>query len=583
MTLGSASADRNAIPARLRPLRALLGHAAYFFWRVVLFSFFINLLLLISPIYMLQVFDRVLTSRSGETLLMLTLGALLGLLVMAALEIVRSRLFIQASRGLEALLSRTVFNRVVALAPRSGAESGSHLRDVGVLRQFLTGPAMIGLFDLPWMPFFLCVIYFMHPWLAAVALVGVAALVALAVWDEQSTRDRLRVTGLKQAEAARYLDQILRNGEIVNALGMQEAAARRWRERGDAAIDLQSEASARAGQISALTKFLRVLLQVSMLGTGAYLVLQQHMSSGIMMAATILLGKVTSPAEVLIANWRQFIEARAAYGRLDALLAAREGEQDRVSLPAPQGSLSVEKVSFALAPNRPPILKDISFALGQGEALGIIGPSAAGKSSLARVLLGVWPYQSGAVRLDGSEIRHWKKEELGASLGYLPQDVELFSGSVGQNIARLDDAERNSDAVIRAAQLAGAHDMIQRLPDGYDTELGAGGVALSGGQRQRIGLARALYGAPTFVILDEPNANLDIEGERALVAALTTLRAAAVTVVLITHKLSLLTNTDKTLVLNAGQVAAFGPSEEVLRKLTRGIGAGAGVATESVA
>lgn len=559
-------------PPKTGRLRELLRPARYFFRPAWLFSLGINALLLVSPLYMLQVFDRVLTSRSSETLLVLTLGAILALMVMAALETIRSRLFVNASAGVDALLSRTVFDQVVLRSASAGAEPAGHLRDVQQLRQFLTGNAMIGFFDLPWLPLFLLVIWFMHPLLAAVACVGVLALVGLAIWDERATRDRLLAANRKHGEAVRYADQVLRNGEIVNALGMHHAAARRWRLRGDEALELQGEASERAGTVSALTKFLRVLLQVIMLGTGAYLVLEQHLSSGLMMAATILLSKVTAPAELVIANWRQFIEARAAWGRLDQLLSASGQEKDQVSLPEPTGALLVEKVTLVLAPDQPPILKDVSFSLSAGESLGVIGPSAAGKSSLARVLLGVWPLASGVVRLDGADMAQWPKADLGPHLGYLPQDIELFSGTVGQNIARLGEAEADSEAIIAAAQMAGAHEMILKLPKGYDTEIGVGGAVLSGGQRQRIGLARALFGSPKLVVLDEPNAHLDRDGEQALVDAINKLKANRVTTIVITHKPALLAGADKLLFLRSGEVAAFGPRQEVLARLMQAAG-----------
>lgn len=549
-------------------MRDILGHTAFLFRHAWLFSFCINLLLLISPLYMMQVFDRVISSQSSATLLMLTIGAGIGLVVMAALDALRSRLFVQASFAIDALLSRVVFSRLIELSAHpAGSPGAGPLRDALTLRQFLTGNAMIGLFDVPWAPLFLIMIFAVHWAMGVVALVGMLLMAALAYWDERVTRQRILGSGQKNQDAGRFAEQAFRNGEVVNAMGMQGAVVARWKSRSDEAIIMQGDASRHAGLIVALTKTLRTALQIAMLCAGAYLVIRQNLSSGVMMAATILLGKATAPMESLITHWRQLVEARGAYGRLKKLLGDARSAGQSVTLPPPRGALEAAKVVYSTQPTSAPILKGISFAIDAGQSLGIVGPSGSGKSTLARVLLGLWVPQQGSVRVDGADITQWPKDEIGPYIGYLPQDIELFAGTVGENLARLGDPNVNSEAVVDAARAAGAHEMILGFPQGYETEIGPGGIALSGGQRQRIALARALYGWPKVVVLDEPNAHLDQEGEEALVGAMGRLKERGATVIVITHKPSLLKDVDKMLVLHAGMVALFGPRQEVLGKL----------------
>lgn len=554
-------------------MRDLLGQTAFLFRHAWLFSFGINLLLLISPIYMMQVFDRVISSQSSSTLLMLTIGAAIGLAVMAALETLRARLFVQASFAIDALLTKVVFSRLIELSANpGGSPGGGPLRDAQTLRQFLTGNAMIGLFDVPWAPLFLIMIFAVHWVMGAVALAGMLLMALLAYWDERATRQRILGSGQSNQDAGRFAEQALRNGEVVNAMGMNDEVVAHWRARADDAVIMQGDASRHAGLIVALTKGLRTALQIAMLCAGAYLVIRQNLSSGVMMAATIILGKATSPMESLISHWRQLVEARGAYNRLNKLIGDIGSRGQIVTLPAPTGIVEVAKVNYATQATSPGILKGISFALDAGESLGIVGPSGSGKSTLARVLLGLWVPQQGTVRIDGADVSQWPKTAIGRYIGYLPQDIELFAGTVGENIARLGDPTVNSDAVIEAAQAAGAHDMILKFPDGYETEVGPGGSALSGGQRQRIALARALYRWPRIVVLDEPNAHLDQEGEEALLGALSRLKERGATVMIITHKASLLKDVDKVLVLHAGQVAVFGPRQDVLNKLNQVVG-----------
>jgi len=533
-----------------------------------LFSLAINLLLLVPPLYMLQVFDRVLTSRSGETLAMLSVAAIGALLVMALLEVVRARLLAAASVALDRNLGPRVLDGLLAQTARlSGAAHLNGLRDVAALRSFLAGPGLRTLLDAPWLPFFLLVIFLFHPLLGALALAGALAMVMLAWLNERLSRGPLERAQAEARRAGRFIDASVRNAEVVNALGMLPAVTRRWQTLNDAALVEQLRAVGVGGTFAGWTKFTRQFIQIAMLAAGAYLVVTQEVTAGVMMASTILLGRALAPVETLVAGWRGMVEARSAWARLDQLLKATPVAEPGTQLPAPAGKVQVEQLVFGFRPGVRPVLRGVSFALEPGEALGLIGPSASGKSTLARLIVGVWRPVSGAVRLDGADVSAWPREQLGPHIGYLPQDVELFGGTVAENIARLaapDDAE-----VVRAAQRAHAHEFILRLPKGYDTDIGEGGQALSPGQRQRVGLARALYGSPRLVVLDEPNADLDHDGEEALLRTLQSLKEAGVTLIVIAHRPSLLRGVDKMLVLRDGAVERFGPRAEVMERVTR--------------
>jgi PrtD family type I secretion system ABC transporter len=533
-----------------------------------LFSLAINLLLLVPPLYMLQVFDRVLTSRSGETLAMLSVAAIGALLVMALLEVVRARLLAAASVALDRNLGPRVLDGLLAQTARlSGAAHLNGLRDVAALRSFLAGPGLMTLLDAPWLPFFLLVIFLFHPLLGALALAGALAMVTLAWLNERLSRGPLERAQAEARRAGRFIDASVRNAEVVNALGMLPAVTRRWQTLNDAALVEQLRAVGVGGTFAGWTKFTRQFIQIAMLAAGAYLVVTQEVTAGVMMASTILLGRALAPVETLVAGWRGMVEARSAWARLDQLLKATPVADPGTKLPAPAGKVQVEQLVFGFRAGARPVLRGISFALEPGEALGLIGPSASGKSTLARLIVGVWRPVSGAVRLDGADVSAWPREQLGPHIGYLPQDVELFGGTVAENIARL--AEPDDAEVVRAAQRAHAHEFILRLPKGYDTDIGEGGQALSPGQRQRIGLARALYGSPRLVVLDEPNADLDHDGEEALLRTLQSLKEAGVTLIVIAHRPSLLRGVDKMLVLRDGAVERFGPRAEVMERVTR--------------
>jgi len=416
---------------------------------------------------------------------------------------------------------------------------------------------------------FASVIFLFHPLLGVIAVVGALALLGVTVANERIMRKPLGDLQQQGRVSGHFIDLGIRNAEVVTAMGMTGKLTRRWELHNDRVLELQREASYRSSFMTSLTKFLRQLLQVGMLGAGAYLVIEQHVSGGVMIAATILLGRALAPVELLIAGWKNMIDARAALQRLDKLLVGRDKEAEQTELPVPAGRLSLERVVFAVRGRDKPVLKGISFELAAGETLGIIGPTASGKSTIARLIVGVWSPSSGRLRLDGADIANWPRERIGPHMGYVPQDVELFAGTIADNISRLGEVD--SAAVVAAAQRAHAHDMILHLPQGYDTPVGEGGAALAGGQRQRIALARALYGNPRLIVLDEPNANLDSDGEEALSKTLYEVRQSGITMVVITHRPSLLINceADKLLVLNDGAVEMLGPLKEIMARVTR--------------
>jgi len=547
-------------------VRDLISRFRIYFVFAAFFSLVINALLLVPPIYMLQVFDRVLTSRSEETLVYLTVGGLSALVVMALLDMVRARLLGVVGAALDRRLGPRVLDGLIAQTARLGGSAYVNgLRDVNTLRTFLGGPGLLALFDAPWLPFFLLIIFLFHPLLGAVALTGALAMVATAALNERLTRKPAEEAQMQARRAGRYIDGAVRNADVVAALGMLPAVAKRWAEVNDTALRQQIRASRIGGVFSGLTKFARQFIQLAMLGVGAWLVVDQHVTAGIMIAATILLSRALAPVETLVAGWRTLIEARLAWRRLDELLSANPPMASQIDLPAPSGRLEVDRVLFGMKGAERPILRGVSFALAPGEALGVVGPSAAGKSTLARLVVGVWKPMGGVVRLDGADVAAWPREHLGPHIGYLPQDVELFAGTVAANIARLGAPD--SAEVVRAAQRAHVHDLILRLPKGYDTEVGEGGQLLSPGQRQRIGLARALYGNPRLIVLDEPNANLDIEGERALQAALRGMKEAGITALIIAHRAAILGGVDKLLVLREGTVEKFGPARELMQPM----------------
>lgn len=535
-----------------------------------IFSFFDNMLLLALPLYMMQLFDRVMTSRSNETLIMLSIAAVGALLVMWMLETLRTRLLGAVSLLMDEALGGKVVSGLIKSAARLGSRDYAQgLRDVAILRGFLTGNSIFSLFDAPWAIFFIIIIFMFHPLMGAVALVGAISLFLVAVANEKITHGLLHDASIASRKSSRFIDISVRNAEVVSAMGMVNGVRGHWQRLNDAVLTHQQALNQRTSLIVSFTKFLRQFIQIAMLATGAYLVIDQHVTPGIMMAATLILGRALSPVEQAITTWKGFVDAREAYQNLDQLLSDYKEDSGAVSLPEPTGKLSVERIAFITPTTKFPVIKGISFELDAGEVLGVIGPSAAGKSSLVRLIAGVWKPTSGAVRLDGADVSDWTREQIGEHIGYLPHDVELFAGTVGNNIARLLPAKDFSEEVIEAAKMAGVHDLILRLPNGYETEIGESGYVLSGGQRQRIALARALFNKPRLILLDEPNANLDGEGEVAFLNAVRAMKQAGMTVIIVTHKPAMLAHADKVLVLREGLVEAFGPRNEIIGKTVR--------------
>ncbi|KKZ19483.1 peptidase [Serratia marcescens] len=538
------------------------------FWTVGIFTAFINLLMLVPSVYMLQVYDRVLPSRNEITLLMLTL-IMLGLFgVMALLEYVRSMVVIRIGSQLDMRLNTRVYTAAYEANLQNGSsDAGQMLGDLTTVRQFLTGSALFAFFDAPWFPIYLLVIFLFNPWLGLFALIGSLLLIALAVINEIVSKKPLSEASKLSIMSGNLASTNLRNAEVIEALGMLPNLKRRWFGLHQRFLNSQRVASERATTVTSITKFVRLSLQSLVLGLGGWLAIDGHITPGMMIAGSILMGRTLAPIEQVINIWKSWSSAKLSYQRLVKLLEMHPQRGTGMSLPRPEGIVSVEGVTATPPGSKgDAVLHNVSFAIQPGDVLGIIGPSASGKSTLARLLVGIWPVSEGIVRLDNADIYQWNKDELGPYIGYLPQDIELFAGTIAENISRFNDVD--SEKVIEAAKLAGVHELILRFPNGYDSLIGNGGAGLSGGQKQRIGLARALYGDPSLIVLDEPNSNLDDAGERALNQAILFLKQRNKTVILITHRTNLLSMTSKLLLLTNGVVNAFGPTQQVLQALT---------------
>ncbi|NNG61631.1 type I secretion system permease/ATPase [Pseudomonas fragi] len=530
------------------------------------FTALINILMLVPSIYMLQVYDRVLSSQNTTTLAMLSLMVVGFFIFIGMLETVRSFIVIRIGSQLERRFNQQVYRAAFERNLLNGqAQAGQALGDLTLIRQFVTGPALFAFFDAPWFPIYLFVIYGFNLWLGVLATAGAVLLIGLACINELMTRQSLARASVYSQQSSQLASSHLHNAETIQAMGMLSVLRKRWFNLHSRFLAEQNKASDTGAVIGSISKTLRLCLQSLVLGLGAWLVIEGQMSAGMMIAGSILMGRVLSPIDQLIGVWKQWSSARLAYQRLDCLLGQHPVTQDNMTLPVPKGQVSFEQVSAAPPGKRLATLQQVSFSLNPGEVLGVLGASGSGKSTLARVLVGVWPTLAGTVRLDAADIHQWNRDQLGPHLGYLPQDIELFSGSIAENIARFREAD--AQLVVEAARQAGVHEMILRLPQGYDTLLGDAGSGLSGGQKQRVALARALYGSPCLVVLDEPNSNLDTVGDAALSRAIAQLKADGRTVVLVTHRSSSLAQTDKLLVLNEGRTQAFGPTAEVLKAL----------------
>ena len=550
-------------------LRVSLEACRTYFLYAALFSAAVNILLLTPVIYMLTVYDRVVASGSMSTLLMLTLLMIALLLSVGGFEWVRSSILIAASNRLEQTLRKRVSDATFKRALLTGGlvSDAQPLADLTSLRQFLTGNGLFAVFDAPWFPIYIFVMFSFHPWFGIAGILCGAVMVVLAFANNSATDSLLQAANEKSNQANSKFQRSLRNSEVVAALGMSEDVAKSQNKLNDEVLEKQTEASRKAAALNGLSKSFRLISQSSLLGLGAYLALNQEISPGMMIAGSLLLGRALAPIDMLVGSWKGFSLATAQYNRLKELLERIPSEREKMNLPAPSGSLTVEQVTVIPPGSRNPVVRGVSFELQAGEMLGIVGPSASGKSTLARALLGIWPAYAGKVRLDGADIQSWDRIELGPHIGYLPQDIELFDGTIAENIARFREIQ--SDEVIAAAQLAGVHELILKFPQGYDTHIGSSGGALSGGQRQRIALARAVFGSPKLLILDEPNSNLDDQGEKELVQALNRIKLNGCTTLVITHRTMILQCVDKMLMLKDGQLAAFGPRNDVLAALQK--------------
>lgn len=512
---------------------------------------------------MLQVYDKVLTSYNISTLVVITLAAIIALTVLACLEWLRSRLLVRAGIEFDRVLSLPVLHENLKKASKpEGDQRQGIVRDVQLLRNFLGGNSVFAFFDVPWMPIYFILIFILHPALGMVALSGAIVVLLLGYLTERLTRKNLEAANSLNNNANNFLGTIINNSSMIRSMGMITAVSTRWENMNKVVIELQTRASKHAGMLHSISKSTRLGLQVLIYAVGAYLTIMQQSTAGIMIAASIIMGRALAPIDLAMATYKQSLEAHGAYKRLKILLDVPASTLP-MDLPPPTGEISTEGLFFAIQGR--PLVKGVTFRLPAGQSMALIGPSAAGKSTLCKLLLGIWLPNAGKVRVDGADLATWDMEKLGQYIGYLPQDVELFTGTIAENIARMGDVI--SENVIQAAKLAGVHELVLKLPKGYDTHIGQHGGGLSGGQRQRIGLARAVYGNPRIIVLDEPNSNLDEEGELSLLQVIGRLKQINCTVILVTHKPNILSIIDNILLMREGQIALCGSRSEVMAKL----------------
>ena len=555
-------------------LQAALKACKSSFISVGVFSFFVNALMLVPTFYMIQISGRVVPSSSSSTLIMLTLILTVLMITLGALEWVRSRMMVRISNRLDVLLSRDVYRASFKRALTSGGmdATAQSLNDLTSLRQFMTGPGLFAFFDAPWFPIYTAVMFLFHPWFGWMTVASGVVLVVLAFFNHRFTTQALADANQQSVKSNVATTKNLRNAEVIESMGMLETLMNRWAVRQRRILLLQSNASDKGGAVTSISKTFRMWSQSIMLALGAYLVIIHEINPGLLMAGSILLGRALAPIDQMIGSWKGFVAAKVQYARLNEVLDKLNAEPERMALPAPQGHIQVENLVVAPPGAKAPVIRNISFVAPAGSIVGIVGPSAAGKSTLVRALMGIWPPQHGVVRLDGADISTWDKHELGPYVGYLPQDIELFEGTISDNIARFEKVD--AEKVVLAAQIAGVHEMILMLPDGYDTIIGSDGVNLSGGQRQRVGLARALYGSPKLIVLDEPNSNLDEVGERALGVALQKVKETGATVFIVSHRPNILSRLDHILVMSAGTISMYGPRDKVIAELAAQQGKG---------
>ena len=545
----------------------LLRSCRSYFAAAAAFSLAINLLYLAGPLYMLQVYDRVISSGSELTLVMLTVVLVFAYLALVGLDIVRARILTRANVRLDQRISPRILTRMIEAGAEAGSAARSQiLRDFDSFRGFITGSGIHAIFDMPWAPIYIFVIFLLHPLLGSFSLGCAILLICLAFVNEWLVKPPLTEANVVAARNYSFTEMSMRNTEVIRAMAMTDGVARRWGTDRNRMLERQVVASDRAASMQAIIRFLRLTMQSLILGLGAYLVIERETTAGAMFAANILLGRALQPVEQVVGSWRSLVSVRGAFQRLRELFTRIPTRQANLALSKPVGQLSVEGLTYVVPGNPKPLLRGVTFGLEPGEVLGVIGPSGAGKSTLARHLVGVLKPTAGAVRLDGADVSQWVHNALGEHIGYLPQDTELFSDTVSANISRFQDGM--DDDVLRAAKAAGVHDLVLRLPQGYDTPVGEGGAVLSGGYRQRLALARAVFGDPRFVVLDEPSSNLDQEGDLGLMNCIAQLKQRGVTVVLVSHRPSTVSVVDKILVLRDGAVEMFGSRVEVMARLT---------------
>jgi len=529
-------------------------------------SFFINVLMLLPSIYMLAVYDIVVPSRSVESLIFITAIIVFLYGIWGILQLIRSRILVRVNGKLDSFYDEKIINATLDFALKHPTKATAQpINDFNQIKQFLTGPTILALFDIPWVPVYLAVMFVFHPYYGYWALGVMAVVFFITLLNELTTKESLKRVNDLQIRSNKFMNHVLQNVEVVESMGMRKRIYRKWREIHDNHLKAHQEASDKAGTWSNLTRTLRIMFQSLIYGLGGYLAINLQITGGMIVAGAILLGRVLAPVDMLVNTWRNFSSARLAYKRLNQLLSEFEEKKEVMKLPEPKGEITLAHVVVIPPDSKEPVLTNVTFRINPGELVAVIGPSGAGKSSLVRTILGIWPPVSGEVLIDGADIKQWDKEYLGKFIGYLPQDIELFEGTVAENIARFEKV--NPDKVLEASILAGAHEMILKLPEGYNTYIGPGGITLSGGQRQRIGLARALYGNPRIVVLDEPNSNLDDAGERALMNALWELKKRKVTTIVVSHKVNILDIADKIAFLKDGKLAAYGDARKILEML----------------
>jgi len=558
MKRGHTAADDNLLSQAVSQVKS-------YGWTMLGLSGAINILGITISLYIMQVFDRVLSSRNLDTLFFLAVAASIALITASCLDGIRNLVLGRIGEWMMQRLGPNVLTRSIERRLVDNELRTEMLREVSRLRGFMSGPGVPAMLDIPWMPFYLIIGFLIHPWLGTISLVGMILLFALAYINEKYNSKEMRASAAVSSQLLRDGDAIMRNAEVVDSMGMAPQVTKRWSATMFRELRLQDSVHRRNAVLVSITRLTRSILQILLYATAALLVLNQQMTGGAMMAGAIIMSRLLAPMESMFVHWRSLMLMREIYDHLKAFFELPPLRSTETSLPTPHGRIAVDRVTFAIPRHPMPILRSVDFKIEPGEHLAIVGPAASGKTTLSRVILGILRPHQGAVRLDGMDISKWQREDLGRHIGYLPQDVELFSGTVAENIARFTETEDSE--IIRAARMAGCHQMILNLPNGYDTEIGESGLLLSGGQRQQVGLARALFGRPRLVVLDEPNSNLDTQGDQGLRLALERLRTANVTTIVVTHRQSLIDHVDKLLVLQSGMIKAFGPVDDVLGQM----------------